>query len=1692
MNPLIPRILSPLLILAAFLVPPASAQVDPNLEQGLKLYGSYHGGDLDLVNVQNGHLTFRAPFYSLPQRGGKLNLSFSILYDNLIGAFVQATCLPPPHQATCTYAVRYYGSSAQIISDQGYTMIKNLVNSGQVDGGDNPILIPVFYLLGTDGAQHQLVYTTDGHYETIDGSNLRVDQTNGDFANPVGTLTDSNGIRQAIGSVFQSSPPIPVASSGFPSLEDQNGNQITYTSSTHTYTDTLGRNLNLTPGTGNVSSCPQLNFPYQSAVSASVLNFLAPNGGTMPVTLCAANVYIRSNACAVLHLPRCTDYSGYVSMLQSIILPNGTYWAFQYSAANPNDPNTAAYGNLLEVIFPTGGSITYTYGTTYGCALSPPSQATIGTPQVLTRTVNANDGTGPHTWTYNWTTQPNTVTDPLGQKVVHTFTGFGCSYYETLTQAYDASNNLLKTTKTDYTYLQNAVSNYQNTDLVAGVVPIRTTTTWPNGQVTKNETDYDTGFSYRDPTYYWVLSGSCPLCTPSLATYAAIFGKPIASRGYDYGPNAPGALLRQIKTAYQWQSNSNYLTTNLLDLPSSVITYDGNSNRMAEADFTYDNASYLTPSNITTQHQSAPGAVRGNLSTTARWLSTTGGSLTSINNTYDTGVTYESIDPLNNITKYLYSTTFAGAYPTTVTNALNQSMTYNYDFNTGLMTSVTDPNNQATTYSYDDMLRLSQANYPDGGKATIAYQETSFPVTATLTTLINTTLNLNKVQQRTFDGLGRVTQTALTSDPDGTDYTVTTYDALGRASQQYNPTRCSTPTTNCGETTWGYATTAYDALNRVTSVTPQDGSAATTTSYSGNTTTVTDSAGKKRESLTDGLGRLTQIFEDPTGLNYETDYAYDALNNLLCVGQKGSNSGTFSGCSSIPASWRPRIFTYDSLSRLTSATNPESNTITSTGTTQATTYTYDSDSNLLQKTSLAPGQTGSTTVTLSYCYDAINRVTGKAYTAQTCSNGLLPSPLVSYYYDQSSYSGLTITNGIGRRTGMADQAGTEAWSYDKMGRPLVDLRITNSLSKSTTYVYLPYVDGSVNTITYPSGRTVTYTTGAAEHALSAQDSSTSVYYANPAHYTPSGALSSLTNGAALYSTLLYNSRLQPCWFYTTTGTALATSTACTASDPTPGNILDLKYNFNLGSTDNGNVMGITNNRDTTRSQTFAYDALNRITTAETTSTYATSPANCWGESYFYDNLTAAGGAWGNLTSTSPASSAYTGCVQESNLSVSVSSNNRFSQSGYSYDSAGNLTAEGTQTFSYDAENHLVSTAGTNYVYDGDGRRVEKSVSGSVAKIYWYDPRGQVLDETDGSGSITNSSFNEYIFFDGQRIARRDSSNNAYYYIADHLGTSRTIAEIPSGQSTAALCYDADFYSFGGERPPIVNTCSQNYKFTGKERDAESGLDNFDFRHNSSSLGRFMSPDPLGGYISNPQSLNRYSYVLNNPLNLVDPLGLQCTSATMRDDHGNLLGSSSDCGSDVGTLPVGTAANLVPLSPGPSDSTGGEDLSIQATNIPSDNPNAGSATSNPGLDATQLGLGALGMIPGPVGTGANLVNAGISFYRGDYGQGALNLAFAIPLVGTIGRLGEAGELAAGIIKNTERIESFTGKAYRIPDELNAAERVIGEVKNVSYQAYTKQLRDYVQYAQKYGYEFRLYIKQGAKLSVPLQDAINIQF
>jgi RHS repeat-associated protein len=425
------------------------------------------------------------------------------------------------------------------------------------------------------------------------------------------------------------------------------------------------------------------------------------------------------------------------------------------------------------------------------------------------------------------------------------------------------------------------------------------------------------------------------------------------------------------------------------------------------------------------------------------------------------------------------------------------------------------------------------------------------------------------------------------------------------------------------------------------------------------------------------------------------------------------------------------------------------------------------------------------------------------------------------------------------------------------------------VNTTTTYD----VNGAMTSLVYPSGNTVSYVNNGAGQEYSAADSANN--YAGAALYAPQGALCALENGGYIISSLVYNNRLQPGRISASSSGSAPSS--CPTSISGTGSVLDLSYNFNLGAGDNGNVMGITNNRNTARSETFTYDALNRVSTAW-------SNGNLWGETYSID-------PWGNLNQFGPYENSQNQILPFVEASQSLAANTQNQVSAFCYDTAGNVLAEaGSQCppaqgsgFTYNAENQLTFAGGTNYVYDGDGNRVEKYMLNTQNQIvfqelYWYGGGSTSLDETDGTGSTTDSAFNEYVFFDGARTARRNTGG-VYYYFADHLGTSREIVQ--SGSTTP--CYDADFTPYGVEMPN-TNTCAQNYKFTGKERDTESGLDNFGARYDSSSLGRFMSPDwsvkvtPVPyAKLSNPQSLNLYAYVGNNPMTRFDPDGhFDCT------------------------------------------------------------------------------------------------------------------------------------------------------------------------------------------------------------------------
>jgi RHS repeat-associated protein len=378
-------------------------------------------------------------------------------------------------------------------------------------------------------------------------------------------------------------------------------------------------------------------------------------------------------------------------------------------------------------------------------------------------------------------------------------------------------------------------------------------------------------------------------------------------------------------------------------------------------------------------------------------------------------------------------------------------------------------------------------------------------------------------------------------------------------------------------------------------------------------------------------------------------------------------------------------------------------------------------------------------------------------------------------------------------------------------------------------------------------------------------------------YGPDGGLTGFVSGnsptfAGITSAFSYNKRLQP----------------VTMSATAPSQMVySIGYDFHAGNgtaesgADNGNVFGITNYKDTThgRDQTFTYDPLNRVTSAQNTGTdcnamTVNSKTEYWGNSYSYD-------AWGNLLQKS-----ITKCGAE-NLSVIADAHNWIHASGtdYQYDAAGNMTFDATANLSYsfDQENRLTGSAGYTYTYDGDGNRVRKSNGNLAANgtLYWYMTPG-IVAESDLAGTTTS----EYVFFDGERVARRDGptgTGGVFYYFSDHLKTASVITD-----SAGTIKAESDYYPWGGELQ-FINNDSNDYKFTGKKRDAETGLDYFGARYYSNGLGRFVTPDwaakatavPYADF-ADPQSLNLYTYVRDIPTSKIDADGhfQQCATACL--------------------------------------------------------------------------------------------------------------------------------------------------------------------------------------------------------------------
>ncbi|MFN0113009.1 MAG: RHS repeat domain-containing protein [Blastocatellia bacterium] len=1046
---------------------------------------------------------------------------------------------------------------------------------------------------------------------------------------------------------------------------------------------------------------------------------------------------------------------------------------------------------------------------------------------------------------------------------------------------------------------------------------------------------------------------------------------------YDFSTSSPGALIRHTHTDYKTDGYDTIAgginnpdataTTHIRSLPSQQIVYDANGIERAKTTYEYDTVTLgglVDRTGITglvSRSGQAAGAgyvptsdlMRGNLTKVTRWLLATTGPgankpIASYSQYDVAGNVVKTRDPNcvgdpncnvnGNDTAFDYTDSFSSnftpntfAFLKSVTSP-NPGATYGgnmplvstsvYDFSSGKVVSATDPNGKVTSVEYNDPLdRLTKVIRPAGGGQTrytycdgIANPQCPAGEISLRTQTLQSGNEASGVwleDYALFDGLGRTTRSAHKESASSWSIRENRYDALGRVSQVSNPFFAPNYSAGAGSE---WTTSTYDALSRVTQIATPDNALVKTT-YLGNQVTVEDQQGKKRSSITDGLGRLIQVNEAPneSAYNYQTNYTYDVLGNLIRVRQGGFPTG-----GNPDSIVQFRRFYYDSLSRLVYANNPEQNaTIAFTppnevGALWTMKYEYDDNGNLLKRTD-ARG------VLTTYGYDALNRNTTVDY-----SNTSISGPDIKRFYDT------TPNNGKGRlhkvesylispKNASRVDSQTIINNYDNLGRVTSQTQNflnngiwTNFSPVTRTYDLASHVTYQAN----PSGSYQHFQFNAGGRSLHSRGSlgadSKETFYSSETQYNAAGQLTQELLGSSVYHRMDYNIRFQ--MTEVRIGNHPTTQTSWNLGK------LRFFYNSNAknaenpaldGADNNGNVLrqehwvptavdgmfGVTQYAVPMRDDYF-YDPINRLTQVKgwQQTTGAATPAQIYQQTYSYDkfgnrklyyNVNNPGGdpdrTWGTGINGSLAAHIYDIDKPTNRLA------------GMLYDQAGNLRASSPKAVeyedrTYDAENRMTiaqnGSESSYYVYDGDGRRVRRLLStGDFWQVYGID--GELLAEYQWNGSAATLK-KEYGYRDGQLLVVADptevTNKKVQWLIADHLGTPRMVVD-KTGSLSGVTRHD--YLPFGEElmvgmgNGSIRNTTigyaadSVRQKFTGYERDGESGLDFAKARYYSNVQGRYTGTDPLhsSALPTNPQSWNRYSYVANRPLTLIDPTGL---------------------------------------------------------------------------------------------------------------------------------------------------------------------------------------------------------------------------
>ncbi|MCD9187000.1 MAG: hypothetical protein LUM44_11245 [Pyrinomonadaceae bacterium] len=947
--------------------------------------------------------------------------------------------------------------------------------------------------------------------------------------------------------------------------------------------------------------------------------------------------------------------------------------------------------------------------------------------------------------------------------------------------------------------------------------------------------------------------------------------------------------------------NADYKNRGILGLTTEtrVLNPSNPSDILSKTQSKYDEAAYpLIDPGSATGYETPTGAnaeLRGNVTTTRTWVKETDTWL-------ETHAQYDKFgnqrkawdisgDP-SRFTETEYSADYQYAYPTKVitpapsdgvhgTNQGTWSET-TYDFDTGLTLTTKNEFGQIVATEYDSNLRPIRVygqNYATPETQTIYGQPDSsgqLPANQRFIKVRKQVDETNWDEAVTWlDSLGRTVLTTAT-DSQGEISTQTKYDSLGRIEMVTSPYRQNDPIywsktryDELGRAVETFAPTTDPVNNPGTSNGLTSFDISTVSGYVGTVVTTKDASGRKSRSITNALGQLIRVDEaTATGgtadadlgtlasPNQPTYYKYDVYGKMVKV-QQGVQS---------------RYFQYDSLGRMIRVRQPEQQVNTNLPATPSvennTQWTagsiYDIFGNVIRTTDA----NGTNTISE---YDKANRIIRRCYTkpnivttATKCDqlssgqNGQLSvtTPPVEYFYD--GYGLDTVppaTNNYakGKLTKVASSISeTRYTTFDQFGRLLQSQQITDGRTFTSGYQY--DFGGRLVEETYPSGRVVKNLFEADGDLLKVESRKITAdvfrTFVSNFSYTASGGISQMRLGNGRWETAKFNNRQQ------VTELGLGTSAADTSLWKVAYGYGELDDNGNVDQTKNtGNIAKQTvsfNGLAQPFVQTYKYDSLYRITEAKETSNNQTN----WTQGWSYDR-------YGNRIGFTQNINGVT-----SNLTPTVDANtNRFTAGqGFVYDKNGNITAD------------VDYTETRSFTFNGDNKQVEILKNGAVIGKYFYDGEGKRVKKT------TNLETTIFVYSSGKLVAEYSTklANNpsTNYVTTDHLGSPRVITN-ELGQIKSRR----DFLPFGEELGENVGSRTSALKygaadevrqrFTGYQKDTETGLDFVEARMYHNQHGRFTAVDPLlaSGRSDNPQTFNRYNYVVNNPIVLIDEKGL---------------------------------------------------------------------------------------------------------------------------------------------------------------------------------------------------------------------------